>query len=542
MNLDSLAQDSCGPGQTRRLPPGKPNKWLVTLSVTFGTLMGTIDSSIVNVALPHIRGSVSATLDEITWITTGFVVATVIVMPLTGFLSRQFGQKRVYLTALLIFIAGSALCGTARSLQTLVLYRVLQGLGAGALQPTEQAILRQTFPPKEQGMAMALFGMAVVLGPAIGPTLGGFIVDQYNWPWIFYINLPVGLLGFLMVTTFVIEDPEIRKANLAIAARQRKQLDWVGIVFMCIGLTAVQYLLEEGARNDWFESRLIGACFAVGIVSLAAFAVRELTAPAPAVDLRLFKDSTFLSASLIGAVQFAMLLGNMFLLPVFMQELLGYTAMQSGVTLLPRAAVMMVMNPIVGKLYNKISPRVMVTNGIVWVSVGSFAMSFFTLQTGLAEIIVAIMLQGFGFSCLFIPLTTAALARIPKHRLPDATGLQSLLRQLGASSGLAIFATLLIRFSTQARTSLGAHLTEVRPETLTRLDQITSGMVARGMDLATAHTASLKALYGMVYGQSMMLAFRKDFFLGGIAFLCVLPLLYFLKVSRHATSSPVHLE
>ena len=525
-----------------RPPQGKPNKWIVTLSVTFGTLMGTIDSSIINVALPHIRGSVSANLDEITWISIGFVVASVIIMPLTGFLSRQFGQKRVYLTALLIFIACSALCGTARSLNMLVFYRVLQGLGAGALQPTEQAILRQTFPPKEQGMAMALFGMAIVLGPAIGPTLGGYIVDQYSWPWIFYINVPVGALGFLMVTTFVIEDPEIRQANLAMAERQRKQLDWIGIVLMCIGLASLQYLLEEGARNDWFESKLICACVAVGLVSLAAFTVRELTAPAPAVDLRLFKDRAFLSASLIGAVQFAMLLGNMFLLPVFMQELLGYSALQSGVTLLPRAALMMVMNPIVGKLYNKVSPRVLVANGIVWVSIGSFAMSMFNLQTGFAAIVLAIMMQGFGFSCLFIPLTTVALSRIPKHRMPDATGLQSLLRQLGASSGLAIFATLLIRFSTQARASLGAHLTEVRPETIARLDQITNGMVARGMDLATAHTASLKALYGMVYGQSMVLAFRKDFFLGGIAFLCMLPLLYFLKVSRDATNSPVHVE
>jgi MFS transporter, DHA2 family, multidrug resistance protein len=520
----------------------KPNKWIVTLSVTFGTLMGTIDASIVNVALPHIRGSVGATLDEITWITTGFVIATVLVMPLTGFLSRQFGQKRVYLTALLVFIIGSALCATARSLQALVFYRVLQGLGAGALQPTEQAILRQTFPPKEQGMAMALFGMAVVLGPAIGPTLGGYIVDQYNWPWIFYINLPVGALGFLMVTTFVIEDPEIRTANLAIAARQRKQLDWVGIVLMCVGLTAVQYFLEEGARNDWFESSLIRWCLAVGLVSLAAFVMRELTAPAPAVDLRLFKDKAFLSASVIGAVQFAMLLGNMFLLPVFMQELLGYTAMQSGITMLPRAALMMVMNPIIGKLYNRVSPRVMVANGILWVSFGSLVMSFFTLQTGVVQIILAIMVQGLGFSCLFIPLTTAALARIPKHRLPDATGLQSLLRQLGASSGLAIFATLLIRFGTQARASLGAHITEVRPEVMARLNQITSGMVARGMDLATAQVASLRALYGTVYGQSMMLAFRKDFFLGAVAFLGVLPLLYFLKVSRDATSSPVHAE
>jgi DHA2 family multidrug resistance protein len=517
------------------------NKWLVTLSVTFGTLMGTIDASIVNVALPHIRGSVGATLEEITWITTGFVVATVIVMPLTGFLSRMFGQKRIYLTSLVVFLLGSALCGTARSLTTLALFRVLQGIGAGALQPTEQAILRRTFPPHEQGMAMAVFGMAVVLGPAIGPTLGGFIVDHYSWPWIFFINLPVGMLGFLMVTTFVHEDEETLRRNHAQAERERKNVDWIGIAMLAVGLALVQYVLEEGARDDWFESPVISASLAIGVIALIAFVIRELTATTPAVDLRLFKERTFLSATMIGAVQFAVLMANLFLLPIFMQEMLGYSAVDTGLALLPRAAIMFVVNPIVGKLYNKVSLRLLVGNGVVWVSVGSFAMGTFTLETSLGHIILATLIQGVGFSCLFIPLAAAALAHIPRHRLADAAGLNSLFRQLGGSIGLAIFATLLTRYGTVARASLGAHLTPLRFEVSQRLAQITAGLGARGLDHASAEKGALKALSGIVFGQGMTLAFERTFYLAGFVFLTVLPLLYFLRVS-HKPAGPVHLE
>jgi MFS transporter, DHA2 family, multidrug resistance protein len=519
------------------------NKWLVTLSVTFGTLMGTIDASIVNVALPHIRGSVGATLQEITWITTGFVVANVIVMPLTGFLSRMFGQKRVYLTSLVIFIASSALCGTAHSLTTLTLFRVLQGIGAGALQPTEQAILRRTFPPHEQGMAMAVFGMAVVLGPAVGPTLGGFIVDHYSWEWIFFINLPVGALGFLMVSTFVHEDEEVLRANHAQAEREKRNVDWAGITLLAVGLALIQYVLEEGQRDDWFESRTISASLAVGMIALTAFVIRELTATTPAVDLRLFKEKTFLSATLIGGVQFAILMANLFLLPIFMQEMLGYTAIDTGLALLPRAAIMFVANPIVGKLYNKISVRWLVANGVVCVSIGSFAMSTFTLQTGLSQIILATLIQGIGFSCLFIPLAAAALTYIPKHRLADAAGLNSLFRQLGGSIGLAIFATLLTRSGTFARAGLVAHVTEVRPEVTGRLAQIAAGLGARGLDRASAQSGAYQALSGMVFGQGMTLAFERTFYLAGIVFLLVLPLIYFLRVARtNGPSAPIHLE
>src|SRR5512138_3657666 len=252
-------------------PRAPVNKWLVTLSVTFGTLMGTIDASIVNVATPHLRGAMGATVQEITWVTTGFVIANVIVMPLTAFFGRFFGQKRVYMAALILFVIGSGLCGLARSLPALVAFRLVQGLGAGALQPTEQAILRQTFPPKEQGMAMALYGVAVVIGPAFGPTLGGYIVDNFAWEWIFYINLPVGALALFMVTRFVHEPDDIRLANQAAAVKQRQNLDWQGIVLLTMGVATLQYVLEEGNRNDWFESREITAVALAAAIATAAF-------------------------------------------------------------------------------------------------------------------------------------------------------------------------------------------------------------------------------------------------------------------------------
>src|SRR5437763_8530256 len=254
------------PGVQAERPP--VNKWLVTVSITFGTLMGAIDASIVNVAVPHLMGALGSTVEQITWVTTGFVIATVMVMPLTGFLARLFGQKRVYMFCLVLFVAGSALCGMARTLPLLVIFRIIQGLGAGALQPTEQAILRQTFPPKEQGMAMAVFGMAIVLGPAFGPTLGGYIVANYSWPWIFYINVPIGAVSLLMVSRFVHEPEDVRAALHKMAERQRKNMDWSGIAMLIVGLGTMQYVLEEGNRNDWFESFEIKTIMLVAVVSL----------------------------------------------------------------------------------------------------------------------------------------------------------------------------------------------------------------------------------------------------------------------------------
>jgi DHA2 family multidrug resistance protein len=505
------------------------NKWLVTLSVTFGTLMGAIDISIVAVATPHLRGALGATVEEMTWVTTGFVIATVVVMPLTAFLGRLFGQKRVYLFSLALFVVGSALCGLARSLPMMVAFRALQGMGAGALQPTEQAILRQTFPPEEQGMAMALFGLAVVVGPAIGPTLGGYLVDNYSWPWIFFINLPIGVLALFMVTRFVHEPEDIRRANIEAARRQRGNLDWVGIALMAIGLATLQYVLEEGSNNDWFASRTIAVCTFVAFFVLTAFVIRELTAPFPAVDLRLFKDRVFLSGTLIGAVMFAILMSITFLLPVFMQELLGFTATQSGQALMPRALAMMIGIPIVGRLYNKVQARILILIGISLVALSTYLMSLYTLETSARTVIIAIIIQGLGFSSLFVPLTAVALSTIPRYRLSDATGLNSLLRQIGGSLGLATFATLLPKFIAVARNALAAHLPSASPAVLNRLAMIERALVARGFDASSAHAGAGRVLGGMVTRQATVLAFERMFLLAGVAFLFILPLVFFLK-------------
>jgi DHA2 family multidrug resistance protein len=534
------------PRPVQRAAAPKTNKWLVALSITFGTMMGAIDMSIVNVALPHIRGAVGATLQEITWIATGYAIALVLVMPLTGFLGRMFGQKRVYLVCLMLFIVGSFLCGTATTLTTLVIYRVLQGLGAGALQPTEQAILRQTFPPGEQGMAMALFGIAVMLGPALGPTLGGYIVDHYHWSWIFFINVPIGILGLFMVTSFVHEDPEILAQNHAMAERTRRHIDWAGISLMWIGLGALEYFLEEGSRDDWFESRAITVAFLLAVFSLAAFVVRELTATAPAVDLRLFKDPLFLSATMINGLTMAMMMANMFLLPVFMQELLGFSAVQSGTALMPRMLMMMVAVPIAGRLYTRVSPRIVIATGVILFSMSSWWLSHLTLESGRRDIIMPLLLQGVGFACLFVPLTTIALSNIARHRLPDATGLNSLVRQLGGAIGLAAFATLLGNYATEAHGAVSVHVAATRPEVWHRMQVMVGGLMARGMDLVSAQKAAMMAMAGTVYRESMVLSFERLFLLAGLLFLLVLPALLLMRGARAATrrtrSDDAHVE
>jgi DHA2 family multidrug resistance protein len=530
-----------------RLVRPRPNKWLVTLSITFGTLMGAIDSSIVSVALPHMMGTLGATVQEITWISTGYIIANVVVMPFTAFLGRLFGQKRVYMTCLVLFLVGSILCGTAHSLEALIAYRVIQGFGAGALQPTEQAILRQTFPLKEQGMAMALFAMAVMLGPAIGPTLGGWIVDNYSWPWIFYINVPVGVLGLAMVATFVHEDEEIVAKNRELAQAQRRNVDWWGIGLLVGGLCALQYFLEEGQQNDWFESRAITVAFWLSLALVGAFVVRELTCEVPAVNIRLFKDPVFLSGTLIGALMFALLMATMFLLPLFMQQLLGFTATDAGFAMMPRVFVMMIATPLVGRIYNRVSPRVVIAVGVLFIAWGAWDMSHFTLESGQHDVILAIMTQGIGFSCLFVPLSTVALTAIPRHKMADATGLNSLFRQVGGSIGLAIGATLLTRYGADARASLVSHVTASNPAAMDRLHAMTAGWIGRGLDPVTAQTTAMRSLDGLVAGQSSLLAFDRVFLLAGISFLLVLPLLWFLKVPEEKKNAPgekvdVHLE
>jgi MFS transporter, DHA2 family, multidrug resistance protein len=514
------------------------NKWLVAASISFGALMATIDVSIVNVALPQIRGSVGASIDQMTALGTSFAIAQVIIMPLTAFLGRFLGQKRVYLFCLGLFLVGSMLCGLAHTLPQLIAARALQGFGAGALQPSQMAILRQTFPPKEQGMAMAVFAMVVVIGPAIGPTLGGWIVDNWSWPWIFYINLPVGILGILATIRFVHEPEDIRAANRAQAEVMRRNLDWQGIAYMSVGLASLQYVLQEGSRMDWFDSKAITLATFLAVAGIVAFVVQELRAPAPAVNLRLFRDPTFTSATVIGSVMFANLMANMFLLPVFMQEMLGFTALKSGLALMPRALVMMVATPIVGRIYNRVSPRLLVALGLVCVALGSLDMGRFTLQTSDTGIITTLLLQGVGFSLLFVPLTTVALSHVARTQLTDASGLNSLVRQFGGSAGLAIYGTLLGQFTTRAQAALAVHVDPYRPEVAQRLELMTRGMIGRGMDAATAHATALKALAGTVARQAAMIAFEKTFMLTGFMMITLLAFVFFLRSKDHEAPGP----
>ncbi|HEY4016471.1 MAG TPA: DHA2 family efflux MFS transporter permease subunit [Polyangiaceae bacterium] len=523
-------------------PAPAVNKWLVTAAIAFGSLMAAIDASIVNVALPEIRGTVGATIEEITWVSTAYIIATVLVMPLTGFLGSFFGQKRVYLASLVLFVIGSALCGMARTLPTLVAFRAVQGFGAGALQPTQQAILRQTFPAKEQGMAMAMFAMVIMIGPAVGPTLGGWIVDNYSWPWIFYINLPVGVVGTVMTMRLVHEPEDVRRANRARAQVARKNLDIAGIVLMCVGVSTLQYVLEEGPRNDWFESPLITALSFLSGITLAAFIVRELTATSPVVNLRLFSDRTFASATVIGGVMYAMLMGSMFLLPVFMQELLGFDATQSGITLMPRTIAMMAVTPIIGRIYNYVPPAIVVGVGAGFFVLGSYELSHITLLSSSGDIVVPLLVTGVGFACLFIPLTTAALTFIPRPVLADAAGLNSFVRQIGGSFGLTIFATLLSDFSKRATAAISWNVTSLRPDVMSRIDAIAGGLRAHGVSPAASHGGAVAMVAREVGLQGSVLGFEKTFLLQGVAFLVVLPLLFFLRVGSKKGQTHVELS
>jgi DHA2 family multidrug resistance protein len=521
--------------------PEPVNKWLVTVSIAFGSLMAAIDASIVNVALPEIRGTVGATVEEITWVSTSYIIATVLVMPLTGFLGSFFGQKRVYVISLLLFIAGSALCGLARTLPVLVACRALQGLGAGALQPTQQAIMRQTFPPEEQGMAMAMFAMVIMIGPAVGPTLGGYIVDNYSWPFIFYINLPIGVIGTIMTLRFVHEPEDVLLANRARAEVQRKNLDIAGIILMCVGISSLQYVLEEGQRDDWFDSPLITTLSFIAGTTLCAFIIRELTATAPVVNMRVFRDKTFTSGTIIGGVMYAMLMGSMFLLPVYMQEVLGFDATQSGLTLMPRTIAMMLVTPLIGRLYNHVPPALTVGLGAILFVIGSYELSHITLQSGSRDIVIPLIITGFGFACLFIPLTTAALTFVQRTELADATGLNSFVRQIGGSFGLTIFATLLTNYSKRATASISWHVTSLRPLVNERLMHMAAALHARGLGILEAKHAALRALAGSVNVQGVVLGFEKTFLVQGIAFLAVLPLLFFLRVGDARTKTE-HVE
>ena len=512
-----------------------PHKWLIAGSVMLGTIMAVLDTSIVNVALADMSGTLGATIEQITWVVTGYMLSNVLVMPIIGMLSQRFGRKNLYLVSLAIFTVASMLCGLARSLETMVLVRAFQGIGGGVLMTVAQAILRETFPPEEQGLAMGIFGMGVVLAPAFGPTLGGWITDKYSWPWIFYINVPIGIVNYLLVQRFV-EDPHY-------LVRDKGSIDWTGLAMMITGLGAIQLMLEEGARNDWFSSPFIMRLTAIGVAGLVAFVWWELKTDRPAVDLRIMKNSAFSSATVIGGALGMGLLGSIFLLPLFFQNILRFNAMQSGVALMPRSAAMAVIMPIGGKMYNKLGPKTMVAGGLVASGVSFIWLGHMTVDTGFWDIFWPQILQGAGFSFVFVALTTAALASIPKPKITAASGLYNVVRTVFGSIGIALAASQLTSNTSVNRAMLAERAGMTNPTAVAWVAQATAGLVARtGSDVYTARTRALRLLDGSITRQAVVLAINHVFFLIAILFALSLPLVLLLRGGHAPEGEAIHAE
>lgn len=513
--------------------PVEVNRLLVTASIVLGTLMGAIDLSIINIALPDIRASMGVTLTEVSWVATGYLVSVVVVLPLTAWLAAVIGRKRLYLFALLLFIVSSLFCGLSRSLHPLIFFRIIQGFGAGLMQPIAMAVLREIFPPAEQAMAMGIFGIAILLGPAIGPTLGGWLTDNYGWPWIFFINLPIGAVAMFMASQFL-SDPSYLRRDTAGRA------DYVGISLLTIGLGSLQTLLSEGQSEDWFESDWIVGFAIVASVALVAFVFWELRVERPAVDLTILANSSFTSGTILGGVLGLALFGSIFLLPLFMQELLGYDALQSGIAMLPRSLVMMVGMPIAGRLYNRLGPRLMIGSGLALSGMAAFQMARFTDQTSYVGLMIPQLWQGLAFSLIFVSLSTAALARVARPRLTNAAALYNLVRQLGGSFGIAVFATLLESRQTIVASRLGENLSLYNPGYVLRYQALAGALPSRGVIPYQAGQKALALLNGLVQQQAAVMSFEYVFFIIGAVFVVTLPLVFVLRPRSEAIpSAPV---
>lgn len=508
------------------------NKWLITVTVMLPAIMEIIDTSVANVALPHMQGSLNAGTDEITWVLTSYLVSNAIVLPMTGWLARMFGRKRFLISCIIIFTLASLLCGAAPSLGMLILFRVMQGAAGGALIPMSQAILMETFPPYQQGMAMAIFGIGAMFGPIIGPALGGWITDNLNWRWIFYINIPIGIVAVIMASFFLFDPPYLRRAKAAKVA-----VDYWGLALLTVGLGALQIVLDKGQQDDWFNSQFILVFSAIAIVTLACLVYVELTHPHPIVNLRLFKNVSFSAGNLIMFAVGFCLYSSLMLIPLFLQTLMGYDATMAGMVLAPGGIATLVTMPFVGMVIQRYDGRKVVLCGLLIGACAMFSMQRFTLDAAYLDFVWPRVVLGVGLAMTFVPLTTVTLSTIAKEEMGNATGIFNLLRNLGGSVGIAISATLLARYSQFYQLNLAAKVNPYSLVVQSRLALLKSATMARGMDAVSAGKGALEIVYRMVLRESAMLAYNRIFFVVGIAFLAMIPLLLLLKKpKRHAPS------
>ncbi|MGA9354373.1 MAG: DHA2 family efflux MFS transporter permease subunit [Terriglobales bacterium] len=515
------------------------NPWVIALAVTLATFMEVLDTSIANVALPHIAGSLSAGVDESTWVLTSYLVSNAIVLPLSGWLSSIVGRKRFYMGCVALFTISSCLCGFAPNLSMLIVFRVLQGIGGGGLQPSEQAILADTFPPAKRGMAFAVYGIAVVMAPALGPTLGGWITDNFSWRWIFFVNIPVGILSLVLTSRLIQDPPYFRRRKLS-----ETHIDYIGLGLVALGLGALQVVLDKGQRDDWFSSHLIVVLTVVSVAALVFVIIWEWYQKDPVIDLHLFRERSFAIANFLMFMLGFALLGSTLMLPLYMQTLLGYTAERAGLALMPGGFTIMLCMPIVGFLLSRYSPRYMLMFGLIMLSGSLFHMTNFDLSMDFETVVLARVIQAIGMAFLFVPINTAAYSSLPRDKNNAASGLMNLARNIGGSVGISFVTTMLARRAQVHQVRLSENLSAANPQFRAAIRGMTgtfsAGGIGGGSGAGTATQHAYALVQANVIRQSTMLAYIDNFWLLGVVIFCLIPFVFLIKKSKPGGGLAVH--
>ncbi len=504
----------------------KHNPWLIALTVTLATFMEVLDTSIANVALPHIAGSVGASQEEATWVLTSYLVSSAVILPISGWLSNRFGRKRFYMTCVALFTTCSLLCGLAPTLPFLILARILQGLGGGGLAPSEQAILADTFPIEKRGQAFALYGMAVVVAPAIGPTLGGWITDNYNWHWIFFINLPVGLLSLFLSNRMVEDPPEITART-----KRRDPIDFVGLISVALGVGLLEATLDKGQEKDWFGSGQIQITATLAVITLVFFVLWEWHHPDPIVDLKLLKNRNFGTAVFLQLILGMVLFGSTVLIPQYLQTMLGYTAERAGEVLSPAGFVMVVMMAIAGRTLGKGDPRLTVMLGYLAVAAGLYNLTRLDLYSAFGTVTWWRMLQVIGLPFIFIPISTLNYVGVPREKSNQISALSNFARNMGGSAGTALLTTFLARSSQINQLSLASNLSAGGYAISDYINQFAASMHSAA---AAVQLTAMAQVYGAMQRQATMLAYKNAFFLLAVTVMCLSPLVWIMRLPPKA--------
>ncbi len=501
------------------------NPWVVTLSVMLATFMEILDTTVVNVSIPHISGNLSASVDEGTWVVTSYLVANAIILPMSGWLANFFGRRRTLIACVIGFTVTSVMCGLSRSLAELIIFRIFQGLSGGGMQPLAQAIMLEAFPRQKHGQAMAAYGIGIILAPILGPALGGYITDTYSWRWIFYLNVPIGLLSLVLMSRFVWDPAYIR--------RGKGGVDLWGIGLLALGIGMLQVILDTGQRKDWFASDLIRFEAVLCVLGLIFFVARELTTAHPIVDLSVLRDSTYSAGLVLITMLGFVLYASLVLLPIYMQTLLGYPAFDAGLALSPRGLGSMLTMPLAGILTSRGHVRKLIATGLALGGITMWQLSRLNLQAGYWDVFWPQLVQGIGMSFLFIPIMAAAVSRIRKEKMGNATSVFNLMRNIGGSFGIALMTTFLARRQQVHHNHLVSNISVYDPQTWQMLQAAKLWFISRGADAHTATQRAYGAVYGMVQRHAAMLSFVEAFWVMAVVFFLMIPAVLILRPKPH---------